>query len=85
VLFARELRDKHRILAFVDTQMVDSAVRFPAKVRAAVKDCDVFVCLLDEGTLSSEWVQEEIKTAWEAGKPMIPVFQESFVASPSET
>jgi serine/threonine protein kinase len=84
VLFARELNDKHNMIAFLDTQRVDSAVRIPAKVQAAIRDCDIFVCLLAKGTLGSTWVQEEIRLAWEAGKPMIPVFQESFVAPPIE-
>jgi hypothetical protein len=85
VLFARELKEKHNITAFVDTQRADSAVRIPAKGRTAIKDCDIFVCLLAKGTLRSTWVQEEIRLAFESSKPMVPVFQESFPqASTSE-
>jgi serine/threonine protein kinase len=83
VLFARELKDKHNISAFVDTQRVDSAVRVPAKIRQAIQDADIFVCLLAKNTLRSTWVQEEVRIAWESGKPMIPVFQESFDAPAS--
>jgi serine/threonine protein kinase len=76
--FASELDRKHHIAAFVDTQRMDSAVRFPARLKKAIQDCDVFVCLLSGTTLESKWVQEEIRLAWENNKPMVPVFQESY-------
>ena len=79
VLFARELNEKHKISAFVDTQRVDTAARVPAKILKAIQECDIFVCLLAKGTLRSAWVEEEIRLAWANNKPMIPVFQESFV------
>jgi hypothetical protein len=78
VLFSRELEQKHGITAFVDTQRLDGAVRFPVKLTRAIQDCDVFVCLLTDKTLGSKWVCEEIKLAWENNKPMVPVFQESY-------
>jgi serine/threonine protein kinase len=78
VLFSRELEQKHGISAFVDTQRLDSAIRFPVKLTRAIKECDVFVCLLSDKTLHSQWVREEIKLAWENNKPMVPVFQESY-------
>ena len=78
VLFARELNEKHAIEAFVDTQRRDSAVHFPEKLSRAISDCDVFVCLLARDTLESAWVCEEIRLADESGRPMVPVFQESF-------
>jgi serine/threonine protein kinase len=78
VLLARELRDKHRIAAFVDTQRLDGAVQFPAKLARAIENCEVFVCLLAQTTLGSRWVREEIRLAHEFKRPMIPVFQESF-------
>jgi serine/threonine protein kinase len=76
--FASELDSKHHIMAFVDTQRMDSAVRFPVRLKKAIQDCDVFVCLLSGSTLQSKWVQEEIRLAWENHKPMVPVFQESY-------
>lgn len=76
--FASELDRKHHIAAFVDAQRMDSAVRFPDRLKKAIQDCDVFVCLLSESTLRSKWVQEEIRLAWENQKPMVPVFQESY-------
>jgi serine/threonine protein kinase len=78
VHLASELDRKHQIAAFVDTQRTDSAVRFPARLKNAIQDCDVFVCLLSASTLQSKWVQEEIRLAWENNKPMVPVFQESY-------
>jgi len=73
-----QLEQKFGIASFVDTQRMDTVARFPLKLKKAIEDCDVFVCLLSETTLQSNWVQEEIKIAWENGKPMIPVFQESY-------
>lgn len=81
VLFARELHDKHTIEAFVDTERRDSAVHFPEKLKKAIFECDVFVCLLAGDTLDSPWVREEIRVAFEHGRPMIPVFQESYRTS----
>ncbi len=83
VLFARELRAQHRIDVFVDTERRDSAVLFPERLSEAIADCDVFVCLLADDTLESEWVSEEVRLATEFGKPMVPVFQESYRALPA--
>ena len=62
----------------MDTERQDSAVRFPAKLKNEIEECDVFICLLSADTLQSKWVREEIRLAWESHKPMVPVFQESF-------
>lgn len=78
VLFARELREKHAIETFLDIERRDSAVHFPEKLKHAISDCDVFVCLLAGDSLESAWVREEIRLAHQHGKPMIPVFQESY-------
>ncbi|MEL7449963.1 MAG: protein kinase [Pseudomonadota bacterium] len=78
VLFARELRTQHRIDVFVDTERRDSAVLFPDRLSEAIANCDVFVCLLADDTLDSSWVREEVRLAMEFGKPMVPVFQESY-------
>ena len=79
VLLARDLKEKYKIAAFVDTQRLDGAVQFPDKVARAIERCEVFVCLLADTTLSSRWVREEIRLAHSFGRPMIPVFQESFI------
>jgi serine/threonine protein kinase len=78
VLLARELKEKHQLGVFVDTQRLDGAVQFPAKLQRAIERCEVFVCLLADSTLASPWVREEIRLAHRFGRPMIPVFQESF-------
>jgi hypothetical protein len=79
MLFERELKQNHGISAYIDTQRRDSAVQFPERLREAIRNCDVFVCILAPTTLASEWVREEIRVAWEAAKPMVPVCQEAFV------
>jgi serine/threonine protein kinase len=75
--FAKELQD-HGIATFVDVQRLDRAQRFPDRLTRAIEECDVFVCLLGETTLQSPWVVEEIRQAHKQGKPMVPIFQESF-------
>jgi serine/threonine-protein kinase len=84
VLLARELRERHGIGAFVDTQRMDAAVQFPAKLESAIRQCDVFVCLLGQTTLQSHWVLQEIRLAHQHQRPMVPVFQESFEQQPRE-
>jgi hypothetical protein len=74
-----ELKNRHGIDVFIDAQQVDSARRFPERLRKKIEDCDVFVCLLAAGTLESKWVQEEIRLAYENKKLMIPIFQETFI------
>lgn len=78
VLFGHELKDKYKIDAYVDTQTVDQATRFPERVANAIADSDVFICLLGQDTLKSNWVREEIRVAHEHKIPMVPVFQERF-------
>ena len=73
-----QLEHKYGIRYFLDTQRMDTVARFPAKLKKEIEDCDVFLCLLSDTTLHSNGVQEEIRIASEAGKPMIPVFQESY-------
>ena len=77
-LFDRVLREQYDIEVYVDTQNLDRATRFPDRLKNAVINCDVVVCLLSSETLTSKWVQEEIRIAYEHDKPMVPVFQESF-------
>jgi hypothetical protein len=78
---ARELSLKG-IDAFVDTRAVDGAGPFPERLLRNIEEREVFVCLLGEDTLESEWVRREIAHAHSIGKPMIPIFQESYVAKP---
>ncbi|MGA8311300.1 MAG: TIR domain-containing protein [Terriglobales bacterium] len=84
VYFASQL-GKEEIVAFVDTERQDSAVQFPVRLKKAIEECDVFICLLSADTLQSKWVGEEIRLAWGSHKPMVPVFQESYTKpDPSE-
>lgn len=76
---AERLEQRHEISAFVDVQGLDGAARFPARIERAIADCEVFVCILGAGTLQSSHVRREITIAADLGKPMIPVFQESYV------
>jgi hypothetical protein len=66
------------IRTFLDTRKLDGGGPFPERLLNAIEECEVFVCLLARSTLDSEWVRREIEHAYLAGKPMIPVFQESF-------
>jgi hypothetical protein len=76
-LLARELRERG-VEVYLDTQRMDSAGPFPDRLKDGIRTSDVFICLVGAGTFESNWVQEEISTALEAGKPLIPVFQESY-------
>jgi hypothetical protein len=83
LLISRELKEKYGISVFVDTERRDGAGKFPLKLARAIEGCDVFVCLLGSATLGSKWVLEEIQLAHERRKPMIPVFQEGYLAPDS--
>jgi len=79
-LVQEKLKNQHTIDAYVDTTRTDSTrVQFPERLMQAIADAPVFICLLGEGTLESEWVHKEIQRAYELGKHCIPVFQESYV------
>ncbi len=66
--------------AFVDTRSIDGGGLFPNRLRRAIENADVFVCLLGATTLESSYVQEEILHAYRTKKVMIPVFQERYKA-----
>lgn len=83
-LFSRELQ-RQDISVFVDTERRDNVVKFPAWIEKAIQDCDIFVCLLSPTTLDSAWVRQEVRFAWENGKPMIPILSEDFKHPSSET
>jgi formylglycine-generating enzyme required for sulfatase activity len=69
----------HRFDIYLDTMRTDSArVQFPDRLLRAVDKSQVFICLLAEGTLESEWVLREIERAYQQQKPCIPIFQESY-------
>ncbi len=76
-LIVRDLKQRN-IEAYLDTDRNDTAGAFPDRLLQAISKADVFVVLVGESTFESEWVQREIEHANRNGKPMIPVFQESY-------
>lgn len=76
-LIARDLKEKG-IAVYLDTDRAETSGLFPTRLMSAIESSDVFLCLLGEGTFDSEWVLREIEHAQKLGKPMIPVFQESY-------
>jgi hypothetical protein len=75
----KELTKRGLKHVFVDTRVIDGAGPFPDRLSYAIQSCKVFICLLGAETLDSEWVQKEIELAYKLKKPMIPVFQETYV------
>ena len=67
----------YELTPYVDTLM-PSGGSFPDRLVQAIRHSDVFVCLLADTTLESEWVRNEIEHAHQFRKPMIPVFQETY-------
>ena len=80
-LIAKDLKAQG-IEVYLDIERMENAGAFPTRLFQAIDASDVFVCLLGDETLESEWVQNEIQHAHEVGKPMIPVFQETFEPFP---
>jgi formylglycine-generating enzyme required for sulfatase activity len=81
-LIQEKLKNTHQINTYVDVTRADGArVQFPERLMQAIADATLFVCLLGEGTLDSEWVLKEIREAHRLEKPCIPVFQEKFPKS----
>jgi|GEM_PF-1009120 len=81
LLIQEKLKNDYKIDCYVDTTRTDSTqVQFPDRLMKAIADAPVFICLLGDSTLESEWVLKEIRKAHELGKFCIPVFQESYKA-----
>jgi formylglycine-generating enzyme required for sulfatase activity len=79
LLIQEKLKNSYSIDVYVDTTRTDSTqVKFPERLMQAIADTPVFVCLLGDTTLESEWVMKEITKAFELQKRCIPVFQESY-------
>lgn len=80
-LIQEKLKNTHQINTYVDVTRADGArVQFPERLMQAIADAPIFICLLGEGTLDSEWVLKEIREAHRLEKPCIPVLQEKFPA-----
>lgn len=80
-LIVRDLKQRH-IEAYLDTDRNDTAGVFPDRLLQAIKNADVFICLVGEDTFESDWVRREIEQASRLNKPMIPIFQESYKPIP---
>jgi hypothetical protein len=52
-LIALSLKEKHGIDAFVDTRNTGGGGPFPDRLRRAIEQSDVFVCILGETTFQS--------------------------------
>jgi formylglycine-generating enzyme required for sulfatase activity len=82
-----KLESKYGYKVYVDNREVDATrVQFPERLRKAIADAPVFICLLGENegqnTLQSDWVLSEIEQAYALKKFCIPVFQESYQPLP---
>lgn len=78
-LLQKDLQSQYGFDIYLDTTRSDSAkVQFPERLLSAIDTSDVFICLLADTTLESEWVLREIQRAFDGQKPCIPVFQESY-------
>ncbi len=78
-LLQKDLQSQYGFDIYLDTTRSDSAkVQFPERLLSAIDASDVFICLLADTTLESEWVLREIQRAFDGKKPCIPVFQESY-------
>ncbi|MDX2162080.1 MAG: toll/interleukin-1 receptor domain-containing protein [bacterium] len=78
VAWLNEGLSKRGVEAFYDGEMTGMAGHFPTRLVSEIEKRDVFVCVLADTTLQSEWVVKEIQQAHALRKPMIPVFLESF-------
>lgn len=78
-----KLESEYGYNVYVDNREADATrVQFPERLKAAITDAPVFICLLGENegqhTLQSDWVLKEIEQAYTLKKFCIPVFQESY-------
>lgn len=81
MLIQEKIKNQHKVDGYLDTTRRDSTqVQFPERLMQAIEDAPVFICLLGDSTLESEWVLKEIRKAHELNKFCIPVFQESYNA-----
>ena len=78
LLIETRLERDHGCEVFVDVTEAERAGELPEYLSRSIARSDVFVCLLGKTTLNSPWVKREMEMAYQAGKPMVPVFQESF-------
>jgi Tfp pilus assembly protein PilF len=74
-----KLKYQFQIETYLDVTRVDSAhVQFPDRLFNAIRDSPIFICVVGQGTLDSEWVLKEVRYAYELQKPCIPIFHEDY-------
>lgn len=74
-----KLLHRHKMNVFLDVTRQDgNQVQFPEQLLRAIEKADIFICLLADVTLESEWVMREITHAYKKKKRCIPIFQEDF-------
>jgi Tfp pilus assembly protein PilF len=74
-----KLKYQFQIDTYLDVTRVDSAhVQFPDRLFTAIRESPLFICVIGQGTLDSEWVLKEIRYAYELQKPCIPIFHEDY-------
>jgi len=65
--------------AYLDVAARPEIGSLDAQIRSEIEACTVFICLLDNATLASEWVRREIEYAHELNKLRIPVMHQDFI------
>lgn len=78
-LIHTKLKYQFQIETYLDVTRVDSAhVQFPDRLFNAIRDSPIFICIIGQGTLESEWVLKEVRYAYQLKKPCIPIFHEDY-------
>ncbi len=74
----------HGMYVWVDVERIERQGYFPERLRQGIATSDVFICLVADTTFQSGLVRREIAHAQALGKPMLPVFQESYQQLPQK-
>lgn len=84
-MIQNDLKYTYQIDAYMDvTRREGALVPFPDRLLGAIEQSPIFICVLGEGTLDSEWVLKEIRYAYALQKPCIPIFHEDYKPSVSD-
>ncbi len=75
VMALARLLEKFGIEFFVAEWYLSPGERLDKKVFDAIRDCDCMVVLLTPDGVRSNWVHQEIGTALQASKPVIPIVE----------
>lgn len=80
VMALARLLEKFGIEFFVAEWYLSPGERLDKKVFDAIRDCDCMVVLLTPDGVRSNWVHQEIGTALQASKPVIPIVEKGTAA-----